>query len=745
MATKNKAKFSKSNVKELVIYQLYFDKNLRDAVSLFAQKKGERADLDQTFGGRGAEVLLALDNYLDDCATAKVDGQKTVQDAIKEEVYDKMEPDVYEKYVKFGPEDELTEKWGEVEDAVLKNPNTDWAVVAQAYEDRFENRTDVMQMLDFIYTSNLKTESKRILANAKQVIQKGEASNAKVFAANMQNEARLANEKAKKSKRWAIAGLTTAGASLAGLAVAVGLLLGANSEIKELKAQGIDTKNQAFVQYYTNEFQELNDFTTLFNELKTDGLTTEEMAELQNQIKGYGATDKAEFGHSTTAEMQLMVDNEWNKSKINLLEKDLLEAEKKLEELKNNPAATPFDYAVVLRDIVSLSEKLASSLTDNSLSADEKSAIQADIGKLSVYQDDLAKELGSKFGASIQNVMTSYEYQVASVQGSVKDLKDRIGELEAAVSKQTTQISGLESSIDRLRKEVSNLEGTIEELEAALGSSNVDQSLVEALAKANKDLEQARKDIAALEKKNTDLESENAGLTSSNTTLKNENASLKTENEKLEASNSDLASEIDALNSTVGGLNTDIANLNNEIETYKKQNGELVVERDQAVALNAEYATQIKAANDKYDALLKDYNAKVADYNKLVGDYEALDKKYQDALKANDQTALNELKAQLAQKNTQIADLNKELSAAESALTSAEGKLAEAEQKITELSNQLANGDTGYLKDLYEGITGKSAASMSAADLMAYFSDMFDIEFDNNGSAMGDAGHAPQP
>ncbi len=483
----------------------------------------------------------------------------------------------------------------------------------------------------------------------------------------------------------------------AALAADNAALKDANSAYQNQIAQGATYED--WIKAQQAEMAELVEFNNMINDYKLDGTLTDiEAALLQSKIYDYAANDRADIYNSTN-EMQKTLDNEVLQGKYDKLYSDYNSL------LASQTPSTAFDYAVVVEDVNDIVAMLANSLADNSLSAKEKADIENAIKNVQSYGNAVADKYFSDFGHDISVVMNSIEYQINTLQGDIANLNAAITTLTNENKDLSTKVALKNKEIKLLKDEITRLEGEIARLDNLLQNSGSDPTLLAEITKLRAELDAANKKVI-------DLELANDALTQ-------ENADLKTQV-------SSLNSTITGLNTQVSGLTKDVSDLNAQIATLKTENGELLIERDEALALNAAYAKEIQDLNKQYDAALANYNTLVKTYEELVEKYNAL---------VNAGNA-DEYIAEIEKLEKQIDTLEAQLDKMDGELDETSKKLDAAEAEISRLTNELAKADgtmdRQYITDLYEKLTGKNAASMTFDQIVAELSYMFDIEYDSS-------------
>ncbi len=507
------------------------------------------------------------------------------------------------------------------------------------------------------------------LVNAKSELAAIGITNGRARKREHENQNKILNKISKKS---------TIAATLAGFALAAGIggtIFGINTA--NMSAEEV----KAYKEYAAVENAEFVEFQTLLNKLRVGGLTADEEQELLTKIDEYAKNDNVSLGTPSTPSMQAILSATKNENALADMTAKYNKAVADYEALKASGTAGTFDYVEVLNNIVNITNKLAESLYDNSLSSAEKAAIKAELDALSTIKDDVAKQMADKFGVSLNVVMDSIDYQVANLKNQIADLNSTISNLESASATDAATIASLNNVIASLNRTISDLENQL--------ANSGDAALKAELA-------QAKADLAAAEARVAELESKNATLSNTVSGLRNETAELK--------------SEISGLKSEISGLKADNANLTSEVAAYIKEVAEL---------------------NSKYDKAIADYNAKVAEYNQLLEQYNAI-------LNSGDATKIAELEQKLQK-------AGEDLTAANSQIDSLNSEIAALEAEVSDLTNQLAASDSGFIRELYTKLTGKSAAGLSNAEIQAYLADVFDISAGNqNSGALEDEGSTPE-
>lgn len=692
--------FNINNVQELVSYHLYLDRHLKSAVSLFAKHRKNRDKLEKVFGREGVAALFKLEEYLNDCSSPKVAGQKTVEEAIKEEIYAKADPAQLKRMEKYNLSSKRREKWSDITNSIYANPSIDWYTIVRAYHDKFDFYDRVKGKLTLGFGDALETDASFLMANTNQVLEGG----------------LLEKEKATKKGLFVGAGVTAAA-----LVAMIGILVGVNTQLKELESSGVKVdNNQAFVNYFLNEVDELNEFKTMFDKMNNDGdgITVAEKLVLDTEIGNFARTDDLSKGYASTNEMKVMLENAQNESIIANNKVSYSQLQTKYDDLDkkyaallaSNPSAA-YDYVQVLNDIVRVAELMSQSLVDNNLSSQEKTTLTDEITKLGGYQDAVADALADKFGISMETVVNSIDFQVADLSSKIDDLNKKIDDLEKDNSKLEDKVDSKNSTISTLRGDISDLNAEIKRLEDLLnnaGSSN-NQALLDQISKLKGELTTAQQKITT-----------------------------------LEAENKSLSQQVSDLSSDVSRLTSEITGLNKSIDDLRKSNTDLSKERDNAVALNADYLKQVNELNNKYSDMVAKYNAEVKNYNDLYADYEELNKLYEQALKAGDAQELAKLQNQLNQKIAELQKMQASLDKASSEIDTLENQIANLEKQVENLTNMLSSSDSGFMGELYYKITGINPSTKTQAEIIAELGDMFDIQIDTNSGAMGDEGSQPQ-
>jgi len=597
------------------------------------------------------------------------------------------------------------------------------------------------------------------LANAKSELAAIGITNGRARKREHEAQNKILNKISKKS---------TIAATLAGLALAAGIggaMFGINTA--NMSAEEV----KAYKDYATIENAEFVDFQALLNELRAGGLTAQEEKQLLAKIDEYAKNDNIALGMPSTPSMQAILSAAKNENALADMTVKYNQVVADYEALKASGTAGTFNYVEVLNNIVNITNKLAESLDDNSLSSAEKAAIKAEIDALSTIKDDVAKQMADKFGVSLNVVMDSIDYQVADLKNQVADLNSTLDNMKA---QKATDDALIASQVAK----ITELSNTIKALEEQLKNAGVDADLVKQLSEAKAELASAKAKIAELEAENASLEGQVATLTSQITTLNStiarleaasvtdaatiaslnnviaslnrtisdlENqlansgdAALKAELAKAkadlaaaEARVAELESENASLESTVSGLRNETAELKSEISGLKSEISGLKADNANLTSEVAQYIKEVAALNSKYDKAIADYNAKVAEYNQLLEQYNAI-------LNSGDAAKIAELEQKLQKAGA-------DLTAANAQINSLNNEIASLEAEVSDLTNQLAASDSGFIRELYTKLTGKSAAGLSNAEIKAYLADAFDISAGNqNSGALEDEGSTPE-
>jgi len=511
------------------------------------------------------------------------------------------------------------------------------------------------------------------------------------------------------------------GIAATGLAVyvALKLLTGDPTPLGMNKIQA----DAAFVQYVEDEQKQLAEFQSALDSAKADGISDDEKAQLENQIAEFSKNDK-EDDYSSTGEMRIRLSEAIRFTELQAaqdLYQNLLE---EYEALMEQQPKDPYFYVEVLTQIVNVSDKFALSLQDNNLSEEERNLISEELDKLDVYEDTLIKELSGKFGLNITTVMDSIAYQVADFNTKIDELYNEIGIYKNEVQTHLGTIAEKDKAISNLEGKVAQLESRVAELESALRAlANDNNSLKQELEVAKRDLETAKAEVTALR--------------SENNSLKNQNAALETEN-------SELVNNIAELESSVSSLNKEIADMNKIITTLKNQNIDLTEQRDELLETSAEYLKKIEEFEEKYKAAYADCVAKGQALEQLQAEYDKLYDEYEQALKTH-KANVDELEAQVIALGNDLQAKADELQTAAAYIQDLEEELEAAKAKNSELTNQIAQNNPDFIRDLYTKLTGKSSQGKSLSEIVAYLSDAFDITISSgNSGALGDEGNAPQ-
>lgn len=565
-------------------------------------------------------------------------------------------------------------------------------------------------MANNVVSKNELKETQRFLASIE--INNGRARNAeyetlfRVISNIDKNVLDIKNSDSNKNKKKSIKGVV-AGA-VAGALVTAGILVptmtGFISSAKK-SAYASNAELDKYRAYAIAEQAELDDFNKLLADLAENGYTDEEIGQLLSKIDEYSKTDNSALGMSSTGAMRAKLDSAVSLQSLSLVTEKYNKVLAEYEALKNSQSSNAYDYISLLSNMVAVSEQLALSLEDNSLSATEIAAINGQLAALAQTEDSFAKEIATRFGVSIENIMNSLEYQVASLSNEIASLSNEITAL-----KNQSQVSA--NTIAQKESKIQSLEAQVEALKKQLSNTGSDASLKAELAQAQADLAQAK---AELSQTKSDLAQANSDIASANNKI------------------NDLTNKNNSLSSEISGLKDNILSLNQQINSLKTENSSLKSSNDALSGEIAGYISEVANLNNKYDQLVANYNAKVQEYNALLEKYNAL---------ANsgsaDTSKIAQLEAELQQKAQELAEANSQISQ----LNSAIDKL---ERQVSDLTNQISDNDASFLKDLYEKLSGKSASGKSIAEIKTYLADAFDIsESNQNSSAAGDEGYAPE-
>lgn len=461
----------------------------------------------------------------------------------------------------------------------------------------------------------------------------------------------------------------------------------------------------AYKSYAALEQMQYDDIKSLLEKMGVDGLSEEEINQLNEKRDAYAQNDNPILGMSSTPAIDALIENAINKQSFAALKNQYDEILNKYNQLLTNQSS-PYDYAEFLTQLEGITKMLGTSLSDGTLSKEEKTSITKELSVLQNIKDDFGKQIATKFGKDIEDIMNSYEYVVASVSDEVASLKEEVKTLKDKALLDANTIAEKEAKI-------SNLENQINVLKKQLANAGSDAELQSELAQAKADLQQAKTELAQAK---ADLEN-----------AKNDLAGLRDDYQSLVTENDELRSQL-------SGLRNEVSSLTQQVSSLTSENTGLKADNNTLSSQVSEYISKVAELNNKYDQLLASYNTKVAEYNNLYSRYEEL----VNSGSSSNTEEIARLQAALSQKE-------QELTTARNEINSLNGELDVLEQKVTDLTNQLSSNDSAFIKSLYEQLTGKSAEGKSIAEIKTYLEDAFGIESGNtNTGAAGDEGYAPE-